>query len=140
MSGSVTAELADELAVCVTAKGSLRFAADEPSLRTLVATLVEAQIREIARSTTYSVVDGPGGRKPSGQRWPARRNDAAVWARVVGSPSRSSVVRSRLRWVYLPRMTVPGRTDGATTIKSTRLTRVLSSSSHVMRTAVRPAA
>lgn len=50
MSGSITAELADELTDYVTAKGSLRFAADVPLPRPLVERLVEARTREIARS------------------------------------------------------------------------------------------
>jgi uncharacterized protein YdhG (YjbR/CyaY superfamily) len=52
MSGSITAELADELADYTTAKGSLRFATDEPLPRTLVATLIEARRREIERTAT----------------------------------------------------------------------------------------
>ncbi len=50
MSGSVTAELADELTDYVTAKGSLRFAADTPLPQPLVERLVEARTREIART------------------------------------------------------------------------------------------
>ena len=49
MSGSVTAELADELEGYVTAKGSLRFAADRPLPESLVARLVRARRAEIAR-------------------------------------------------------------------------------------------
>ena len=50
MSGSITAELAAELSDYVTAKGSLRFAADVPLPRPLVERLVEARTREIAGS------------------------------------------------------------------------------------------
>jgi len=52
MSGSITTELADELADYVAAKGSLRFAVDEQLPRSLVAKLVEAWRREIVRTTT----------------------------------------------------------------------------------------
>ena len=48
MSGSVTTELADELSGFVTAKGSIRFASDEPLPADLVRHLVEARRREIA--------------------------------------------------------------------------------------------
>ena len=48
MSGSITAELADDLAGFVTAKGSIRFPNDEPLDDALVAKLVEARQREIA--------------------------------------------------------------------------------------------
>ncbi len=48
MSGSVTAELADDLTGFVTAKGSIRFPNDEPLSDELVARLVEARQREIA--------------------------------------------------------------------------------------------
>lgn len=47
MSGSITAELADDLEDYVTAKGSIRFPNDEPPPRRLVARLVEARRREI---------------------------------------------------------------------------------------------
>jgi uncharacterized protein YdhG (YjbR/CyaY superfamily) len=50
MSGSVTAELADELTGHVTAKGSVQFAIDEPLPAELVEKLVGARRREIARS------------------------------------------------------------------------------------------
>ena len=50
MSGSITAELADELTGYVTAKGSIRFPTDEPLPDDLVARLVEARAREIARA------------------------------------------------------------------------------------------
>jgi uncharacterized protein YdhG (YjbR/CyaY superfamily) len=50
MSGSITAELADELTGFVTAKGSIRFPNDEPLPAQLVAKLVEARQREIARA------------------------------------------------------------------------------------------
>jgi len=50
MSGSITAELADELTGYVTAKGSIRFPSDEPLPRELVEHLVDARRREIARS------------------------------------------------------------------------------------------
>jgi uncharacterized protein YdhG (YjbR/CyaY superfamily) len=49
MSGSVTAELADDLKQYVTAKGSIQFPTDEPLPDALVARLVEARQREIAR-------------------------------------------------------------------------------------------
>jgi uncharacterized protein YdhG (YjbR/CyaY superfamily) len=48
MSGSITAELADDLTGYVTAKGSIRFANDEPPPRRLVERLVQARRREIA--------------------------------------------------------------------------------------------
>ena len=50
MSGSITAELADELTGFVTAKGSIRFPTDEPLPAELVERLVEARRREIARA------------------------------------------------------------------------------------------
>ena len=50
MSGSITAELADELTDYVTAKGSIQFATDEPLPAELVEHLVDARRREIARS------------------------------------------------------------------------------------------
>ena len=49
MSGSITAELADDLKQYVTAKGSIQFPTDEPLPDALVARLVEARQREIAR-------------------------------------------------------------------------------------------
>ena len=49
MSGSITAELADDLKQYVTAKGSIQFPTDEPLPGALVARLVEARQREIAR-------------------------------------------------------------------------------------------
>ena len=52
MSGAITAELADELTDYTTAKGSLRFAADQPLPRPLVEKLIEARTREIARAAT----------------------------------------------------------------------------------------
>ena len=52
MSGSITAELADELTGYVTAKGSVQFATDEPLPAELVEHLVDARRREIARSAT----------------------------------------------------------------------------------------
>ena len=52
MSGSITAELADELTGYVTAKGSIQFASDEPLPAELVQQLVEARRREIVRSST----------------------------------------------------------------------------------------
>ena len=48
MSGSITAELADDLTGFATAKGSIRFPNDEPLSTDLVAKLVEARQREIA--------------------------------------------------------------------------------------------
>ena len=50
MSGSITAELADDLKHYVTAKGSIQFATDEPLPAELVEHLVDARRREIARS------------------------------------------------------------------------------------------
>lgn len=50
MSGSITAELADELTGYATAKGSIRFPVDEPLPADLVTRLVEARRREIARA------------------------------------------------------------------------------------------
>lgn len=50
MSGSITTELAAELGDYVTAKGSLRFAADEPLPEDLVRRLVAARRAEIART------------------------------------------------------------------------------------------
>ncbi len=47
MSGSVTAELADELTGWSTSKGTVRFPVDQPLPRELVARLVEARLREI---------------------------------------------------------------------------------------------
>jgi uncharacterized protein YdhG (YjbR/CyaY superfamily) len=49
MSGSVTAELADDLKQYVTAKRSIQFPTDEPLPDALVARLVEARQGEIAR-------------------------------------------------------------------------------------------
>ncbi len=48
MSGSITTGLAGDLTGFVTAKGSIRFANDEPLPDDLVAKLVEARQREIA--------------------------------------------------------------------------------------------
>ena len=48
MSGSITAELADDLTGFVTAKGSIRFPNDEPLSDALVGKLVGARQREIA--------------------------------------------------------------------------------------------
>ncbi len=48
MSGSIIAELADDLTGLVTAKGSIRFPTDEPLSDDLVAKLVQARQREIA--------------------------------------------------------------------------------------------
>ncbi|HYN68195.1 MAG TPA: DUF1801 domain-containing protein [Ornithinibacter sp.] len=50
MSGSVTAELADELQGLVASKGSVQFPIDEPLSPRLVEQLVQARRREIARS------------------------------------------------------------------------------------------
>lgn len=50
MSGSITAELADELTGYTTAKGSIRFPVDEPLPTALVTRLVQARRREIARA------------------------------------------------------------------------------------------
>ena len=50
MSGSITAELADDLVQYVTAKGSIQFPTDEPLPDALVSRLVEARQREIART------------------------------------------------------------------------------------------
>ena len=50
MSGSITAELADELSGFVTAKGSVQFPTDEPLPADLIARLVGARRREIAGS------------------------------------------------------------------------------------------
>lgn len=50
MSGSITAELADELTGYATAKGSIRFPVDEPLPTALVTRLVEARRREITRA------------------------------------------------------------------------------------------
>lgn len=47
MSGSITAELASELQGYATAKGSIRFAVDEPLPADLVRKLVEARQREV---------------------------------------------------------------------------------------------
>jgi uncharacterized protein YdhG (YjbR/CyaY superfamily) len=47
MSGSITAELASELRGYGTAKGSIRFAVDEPLRADLVRQLVEARQREV---------------------------------------------------------------------------------------------
>jgi uncharacterized protein YdhG (YjbR/CyaY superfamily) len=47
MSGSITAELADQLSGFVTAKGSVQFPIDEPLPGDLVAQLVSARRREI---------------------------------------------------------------------------------------------
>jgi len=52
MSGSITTELAGDLAGYVTAKGSIRFAPDEPLPPDLVERLVRARQREIARART----------------------------------------------------------------------------------------
>ena len=48
MSGSITAELADELAGYVTSKGSVQFATDAPLPPELVGRLVQARQAEIA--------------------------------------------------------------------------------------------
>ena len=50
MSGSVTAELAEALTGYVTTKGAVQFPVDEPLPADLVARLVEARQREIART------------------------------------------------------------------------------------------
>jgi uncharacterized protein YdhG (YjbR/CyaY superfamily) len=50
MSGSITTELADQLTGYATAKGSIRFAVDEPLPDSLVAHLIDARTAEIARS------------------------------------------------------------------------------------------
>jgi uncharacterized protein YdhG (YjbR/CyaY superfamily) len=50
MSGSITAELADELTGYTTSKGSVQFAVDAPLPPDLVARLVEARRAEIARA------------------------------------------------------------------------------------------
>ena len=55
MSGSITAELADELSGFVTAKGSVQFATDEPLPADLVEHLVDARLTEIARSANVAV-------------------------------------------------------------------------------------
>ena len=49
MSGTVTAALADELTGYATAKGSIRFAPDEPLPDDLLRRLVDARLAEIAR-------------------------------------------------------------------------------------------
>jgi uncharacterized protein YdhG (YjbR/CyaY superfamily) len=49
MSGSITAELADELQGYVTAKGSVQFAVDTPLPADLVRQLIEARQREVQR-------------------------------------------------------------------------------------------
>ncbi len=49
MSGSITAELADELAGLVTSKGAIQFAVDTPLSADLVAQLVQARRREVER-------------------------------------------------------------------------------------------
>lgn len=51
MSGSITAELAEELTSYPTAKGSIRFAPDARLPDDVVEKLVAARLREIARST-----------------------------------------------------------------------------------------
>ena len=50
MSGSITAELADLLTDYVTAKGSIRFAKDQPMPADLVRSLIDARLSEIART------------------------------------------------------------------------------------------
>jgi uncharacterized protein YdhG (YjbR/CyaY superfamily) len=50
MSGSITAELSEDLTEYATAKGSIRFAPDAPLPDALVAKLVDARLREIART------------------------------------------------------------------------------------------
>ena len=50
MSGSVTAELAAELADYTTTKGAVSFAVDEPLPADLVKRLVDARLAEIDRS------------------------------------------------------------------------------------------
>jgi uncharacterized protein YdhG (YjbR/CyaY superfamily) len=50
MSGSITAELADELSGYATSKGSISFAADVPLPDALVERLVQARRDEIART------------------------------------------------------------------------------------------
>ena len=50
MSGSITAELADDLADFATSKGSIRFAKDEPLPAHLIRSLIAARQAEIARS------------------------------------------------------------------------------------------
>lgn len=52
MSGSITAELASDLEGYVTAKGSIRFAKDEPLPAGLVERLIEARQREIREGAT----------------------------------------------------------------------------------------
>jgi uncharacterized protein YdhG (YjbR/CyaY superfamily) len=50
MSGSITAELAGDLSGYRTAKGSIRFPADQPLPTDLITRLIEARRREIART------------------------------------------------------------------------------------------
>ena len=50
MSGSITAELADELADYDTTKGAVRFPADTPLPPEVIAALVRARRAEIART------------------------------------------------------------------------------------------
>jgi uncharacterized protein YdhG (YjbR/CyaY superfamily) len=50
MSGSITAELADVLAGYDTTKGAVRFPADAPLPREILAALLDARRAEIARN------------------------------------------------------------------------------------------
>ena len=50
MSGSITAELAEQLTGYVTSKGSVQFATDTPLPREVVARLVDARKAEIVRT------------------------------------------------------------------------------------------
>ncbi len=50
MSGSITAQLAEELTGYVTAKGSVRFATDQPLPEDLVRALIDARLAEIQRT------------------------------------------------------------------------------------------
>jgi uncharacterized protein YdhG (YjbR/CyaY superfamily) len=48
-SGSVLAELADDVAGYVTSKGALQFSIDKPLAKTLVKKLIAARLRDIAK-------------------------------------------------------------------------------------------
>jgi uncharacterized protein YdhG (YjbR/CyaY superfamily) len=72
MSGSITTELADELTGYVTAKGSIRFAPDEPLPTALLRRLVDARLAEIAATAADRGPHDEGAAGLSARRPPRR--------------------------------------------------------------------